>query len=125
MLHMYNFTTRPDKAQYWVKRSLRELFSSGFTDGYGYPGDEDNGQTSAWYVMNAIGFYSASPGIAEYSLTSGLFKKVEITLESGKVFSFENNSDAKDDLYIYSAELNGSSYKRNYIKHTNIMAGKT
>ncbi len=123
MLHMYNFTERPDKAQYWVKRSLRELFTSGFTDGYGYPGDEDNGQTSAWYVMNAIGFYSASPGIAEYSLTSGIFRNVKLTLENGNMFEFENDSNSSEDLYISSAELNNASYNKNYIKHKDIMAG--
>ena len=123
MLHMYNFTNAPHKAQYWVKKSLNELFGSGFVDGHGYPGDEDNGQTSAWYAMNAIGFYSASPGIPEYSLSSGIFDRVTLKLENGKSFVFENIKSTNNDVYIESASLNERDYKKNYIDHEDIMNG--
>ena len=123
MLHMYNYTPSPHKAQYWVKRSLRELFNSGFHNGHGYPGDEDNGQTSAWYVMNAIGFYSASPGISEYALTSGIFDTATIRLENGKNFVFKSENNNLDFSYVAEASLNGNDYNKNFITHEDLTKG--
>ena len=73
--------------------------------------------------MNAIGFYSASPGIPEYSLSSGIFDRVTLKLENGKSFVFENIKSTNNDVYIESASLNERDYKKNYIDHEDIMNG--
>lgn len=125
MLHMYNFTDSPWKAQKWVRKAMTELFSSGLKDGYGYPGDEDNGQTSVWYVMNAIGLYSTSPGFPEYTIVSPLFSKASLKLESGKIFHMEAVNNNEKNIYIQEAYLNGRVLSKNYLSHTEIQAGGT
>ena len=123
MLHMYSFAGRPSKTQKWTRRALTELFSSGVGDGYGYPGDEDNGQTSVWYVMNAMGFYPASPGFPEYILTSPLFDEVKIHLSNSKTFVIKADGNDQENLYIQQAHLNGETYGKNYLNHQDILQG--
>jgi putative alpha-1,2-mannosidase len=89
----------------------------------GYCGDEDNGQTSAWYVFSAMGFYSVCPGSQQYVLGSPLFKKITLSLENGKTFSIEAPSNSSKNVYIQSALLNGKPYDKNYINHFDILKG--
>ncbi len=89
----------------------------------GYPGDEDQGQTSSWYVLSALGFYSVTPGTDQYVIGSPVFGKATITLETGKKFTVEANNNGKENVYIQSATLNGQPYSRNYIRHEDIIKG--
>lgn len=89
----------------------------------GYCGDEDNGQTSAWYVLSAMGFYSVCPGSNQYALGSPLFKKMTLKLENGKTFVIEAPNNKQEHVYITSARLNGNEYKKNYIEHADILKG--
>ena len=123
MLHMYNPYKRLTRRNFGSKM-LGKLFSSSFTDGHGYPGDEDNGQTSAWYVMNAIGFYSASPGIAEYSLSSGIIDSLRNQFEDGKTFTFENQNQSPEKHFTSEASLNGEDHMSNIPTHADIMSFK-
>jgi len=81
----------------------------------GYCGDEDNGQTSAWYVWSALGFYPVCPGSGEYVLGAPLFKKATVTFENGKklVIDAPENSDA--NRYIRTMKLNGKTYTKNFL----------
>ncbi|MDU1891653.1 MAG: glycoside hydrolase family 92 protein, partial [Dysgonomonas sp.] len=89
----------------------------------GYCGDEDNGQTSAWYVFSALGFYPVCPGTDEYILGSPLFKSVTLNLNNGKqvVIKAENNNKA--NRYVSSMTLNGKNHTKNYITHDALMRG--
>lgn len=89
----------------------------------GYPGDEDQGQTSSWYVLSALGFYSVCPGTDQYVLGSPLFKKVTVTMEDGRKFVIEAEGNSKDAVYIQEAALNGKPHTRNYLTYKEIVDG--
>ena len=89
----------------------------------GYPGDEDQGQTSSWYVLSALGIYSVCPGTDQYVLGSPVFNKTTIALENGKEFVIEANNNSAKNVYIKSATLNGKLLSRNWLSHTDITNG--
>lgn len=120
MIYLYNYAGAPWKAQKWVRTVMDKLYNA--TEN-GYPGDEDQGQTSSWYVLSALGFYSVCPGTDEYVLGSPLFEKATITLENGKQFVIEAENNSKENVFIQSAALNGKSYMHNFIKYEDIVNG--
>jgi len=89
----------------------------------GYPGDEDQGQTSSWYVLSALGFYSVCPGTDQYIIGSPVFNKITITSEDGKKFVIEAKNNSKKNVYIQSATLNGKSYSHNWLHYNDIVNG--
>lgn len=121
--HLYVYAGKPSKTQYWVRRALTELYESGTGTGHGYPGDEDAGQMSAWFVMNAMGLYSAAPGHAEYILTTPLFPKVRIAVGPGRAFEIHSGERAPDLTYIARAELDGHPYDKAYLRHATLATG--
>lgn len=120
LLYMYNYAGQPWKAQQHLREVMDKMYNAGEN---GYPGDEDEGQMSSWYVLSAAGIYSVCPGTDEYVIGSPAFKKMTITLEDGKKFIIEANNNSKQNVYIQSATLNGKPYTHNFIKHGDIMAG--
>jgi predicted alpha-1,2-mannosidase len=120
MIYLYNYAGEPWKAQFHAREVMRRLYSA--TEN-GYPGDEDQGQTSSWYVLSALGFYSVCPGTDQYVLGSPLFKKVTITLENGKQLVIKANGNSGSNVYIQQATLNGTPYSKNYITHNDIVNG--
>jgi putative alpha-1,2-mannosidase len=91
----------------------------------GYCGDEDNGQTSAWYVFSALGFYPVTPGTAEYALGSPLFTKATVTLSDGKELVINAPENGPGQVYVSSVKLNGRSLDVNYVTHSQLTAGGT
>lgn len=122
MVYLYNYANQPWKAQFHAREVMKRLYNA--TEN-GYPGDEDQGQTSSWYVLSALGFYSVTPGTGEYVLGSPLFKKITLTLESGKKFVIEAPANDASHVYIKSANLNGKPYTRNFINHSDLVNGGT
>ncbi len=120
MLYIYNYCGVPWKSQLHVRDAMNKLYKP---TPDGYCGDEDNGQTSAWYVFSAMGFYPVCPGSNEYVFGSPLFKKVTIDLGKGKTFIIESPQNNAGNIYIGSALLNGIPYDKNYIHHFDIMKG--
>lgn len=120
MIYLYNYAGQPWKAQYHARQVMTRLYNA--TED-GYPGDEDQGQTSSWYVLSALGFYSVCPGTDQYVMGSPLFNKVTITLENGKQFIIRANGNGKDNPYIQQASLNGQAYTKNYLTHADITNG--
>jgi len=120
MIYLYNYSGAPWKSQSRAREGLENLYNS--TEN-GYPGDEDQGQTSSWYVLSALGFYSVTPGTDQYVMGSPVFEKATITLEDGKKFVINAKGNNKENVYIQSASLNGESYSRNYIQYKDITAG--
>lgn len=120
MIYLYNYAGEPWKAQYWLREVMNRLY---FATPDGYCGDEDNGQTSAWYVFTALGFYPVCPGSNEYVMGAPYFKKATITLENGKKLeiSAPKNSDA--NRYIRSLNYNGKNYTKNYLNHFDLLKG--
>lgn len=120
MIYIYNYCGTPWKTQFHVRDAMDKLYKP---TPDGYCGDEDNGQTSAWYVFSAMGFYSVCPGTQQYALGSPLFKKVTLSLENGKKFIINAPQNTAKNVYIQSALLNGANYDKNYLNHADIMKG--
>ncbi|WP_374164851.1 GH92 family glycosyl hydrolase [Arcticibacter sp. MXS-1] len=120
MVYLYNYAGQPWKTQYHVREVMRKLYNA--TEN-GYPGDEDQGQTSSWYVLSALGFYSVCPGTDEYVLGSPVFRKATITLEDGKKFVIEANGNNDKNLYVSSMQLNGKPYDALFLRYQDIAEG--
>lgn len=120
--YLYNYVKQPWKTQQRTRTVLANLFNSGPK---GFPGDEDQGAMSSWYVMGAMGLYAVTPGIDQLNISSPVFNKVTITLENGKTFTIIANNNSSTNVYIQSAKLNGVKFNHNYIKNSDIMAGGT
>ena len=119
-VYLYNYVGQPWKAQYHARNIMNRLYNSGPE---GYCGDEDNGQTSAWYVFSALGFYPVCPGASEYVMGSPLFAKAVLSLPGNKQFTVTADGASGDNCYIRSAELNGIGFNRNYLKHQELVDG--
>lgn len=118
--YLYDYTLSPWKTQYHVREIMNRLYKP---TPDGYCGDEDNGQTSAWYVFSAMGFYPVCPGRAEYAMGSPLFDKVTLNMPSGKSFTIVADNNKPENVYINSAKLNQKRYTKNYILHSDIVNG--
>lgn len=120
LVYLYNYAGQPWKAQWHVRQIMQNMYNA--TEN-GYPGDEDQGQMSSWYVLSAAGFYSVCPGTDQYVIGSPLFPEMTITLENGKQFVVEAEHNSPENVYIQSATLNGQPYTHNWISHADIMKG--
>ncbi|MFB6342763.1 GH92 family glycosyl hydrolase [Saccharicrinis sp. FJH62] len=120
MIYLYNYAGAPWKSQQKAREVMKKLYNA--TEN-GYPGDEDQGQTSSWYVLSAMGFYSVCPGTDQYVFGSPVFKKVTLTLENGNTFIVEAENNSDRNVYIQSATLNGQPYSKNYIRYSDISNG--
>jgi len=118
--YLYNFSGQPWKSQKQVRMVTSQLYNA--TE-KGYPGDEDQGAMSSWYVLSALGFYSVCPGTDEYVIGSPVFKNASIRLENGKVFSVVAKNNSPKNVYIQSATLNGEAYDKNFIRYADIASG--
>ena len=120
MIYLYSYAGQPWKTQYWIRQVMDRLYNSSEN---GYPGDEDQGGMSSWYVLSALGIYSVCPGTDEYVLGNPKFRKATITMEDGKKFVIEAKGNSKDNVYIQNATLNGKRHTRNYIHYSDILNG--
>ena len=120
MVYLYNYSGEPWKTQYRVREIMNKLYTA---TPDGYCGDEDNGQTSAWYVFSALGFYPVCPGTDEYILGTPLFKSAKLHLENGKTITIKAENNQADNCYIKDMKINGKSYSRNYLTHAQLMKG--
>jgi predicted alpha-1,2-mannosidase len=122
MIYLYNYSGQPWKAQYHVREVLNKLYN--YTPD-GYCGDEDNGQTSAWYVFSALGFYPVTPGTGEYVLGSPLFNKVTLRFENGKKLIIDAPKNSASNIYVQDVQLRGRRIKDNYVLHNDLLKGGT
>jgi len=120
MPYLYCYAGEPWKTQFHVRDIMDKLYLNGPD---GLCGDEDNGQTSAWYVFSAMGFYPVAPGTGEYVLGSPLFRKITLKLENGNTFTIDAPSNSNKNIYVNRAILNHRLYKSNYLKHEDIVNG--
>mgnify|MGYP000065753213 FL=1 len=120
MVYLYNYSSEPWKAQYWIREIMNKLYTAGPD---GYCGDEDNGQTSAWYVFSALGFYPVCPGTDEYIIGTPLFKSAKLHLENGKTITIKADNNQLDNRYIKEMKVNGKSQTRNFLTHDQLIKG--
>lgn len=120
IIHFYNYAGEPYKTQQLVDQVLTTLYHN---DMDGLSGNEDCGQMSAWYVLNAIGFYQVSPGKPVYSIGRPLFNEAKINLTNGKTFVIKAVNNSKENKYIQSISLNGKQLDTPFFNHSDIMNG--
>jgi len=119
-IYLYDYLGQPWKGQYWIRQTMDKLYNP---NPDGLCGDEDNGQTSAWYVFSAMGFYPVASGTGEYAIGSPLFKKITLTLENGKKFEIDAPQNSAENIYLNKITLDGAVYDKNYITHTAFLKG--
>jgi predicted alpha-1,2-mannosidase len=120
MIYLYNYAGEPWKTQYWVREVMNKLY---LPQPDGYCGDEDNGQTSSWYVFSAMGFYPVCPGTDQYVLGAPLFKKIRLQLENGRQIEINAPAVNENNLYVQSLKVNGQLHTNNWLSHTALMKG--
>ncbi len=120
MPYLYNYAAEPWKAQYWVRKIMDKLY---LPTPDGYCGDEDNGQTSAWYVFSSLGFYPVSPASGEYVIGSPQFDKVTLNLENGKKVNIQAKQQGANQVYVDQLTWNGKPYNHNYIRYKDLLQG--
>ena len=120
MIYLYGYSGQPWKTQYWIREVMDKLYTA-HPDGY--CGDEDNGQTSAWYVFSAMGFYPVCPGSNQYVLGVPYFDKLTLHLENGKSLTVTAKGNSDNTRYVNAMTLNGETYNHNYLTHDAVMNG--
>ena len=118
MIYLYDWTSQPWKTQKWVREVMDRLYSAAPD---GYCGDEDNGQTSAWYVFSALGFYPVCPGSGEYALGTPYFKDAVVHLEGGRKLYVHASGD--EGPYVRELKVDGKRQDSNFISHDAISEG--
>lgn len=122
MIYLYNYARQPWKAQEKVRQVMTQLYAP---TPDGYCGDEDNGQTSAWYVFSAMGFYPVTPATTQYVIGSPLFDRVELQMDNGNSFVIEASDNHPNNVYIQSAKINQQALDQSWIDHQMIQQGGT
>jgi predicted alpha-1,2-mannosidase len=120
MIYLYNWGGEPWKAQYWTRQVMDRLYRP---TPDGYCGDEDNGQTSAWYLFSSMGFYPVCPVTGEQVIGSPLFKKMTITMENGKKLTLSAPNNSVENVYIDNISINGIQYSKNYFDFKTLQGG--
>ena len=119
MLYLYDWAGQPWKAQKWIREVMNRLYDA---NPNGYCGDEDNGQTSAWYVFSALGFYPVCPGSGQYAVGTPLFEKAEISLENGEKVTVSAEGTCCGP-YVQEMKINGKTWSHNFITHEDLLNG--
>jgi predicted alpha-1,2-mannosidase len=120
LIYLYSYAGQPWKTQAHVRQVLSKLYN--YTPD-GYCGDEDNGQTSAWYVFSALGFYPVTPGTDQYVFGSPLFKRAILSFENGKKLTITAPLNSERNVYVHNISLNGHRLDNNYILHSQLRSG--
>ncbi len=120
MIYLYDYAGEPWKTQYWARETMNKLYKA---TPDGYCGDEDNGQTSAWYVFSALGFYPVTPASTQYAAGAPLFKHAEIKFENGNTLSINAPNNTAGTRFVQSITYNGKAYTKNYFNHFELQKG--
>lgn len=122
MIYLYNYAGQPWKSQYWLREVMNRMYQP---TPDGYCGDEDNGQTSAWYVFSALGFYPVCPGTDQYVMGAPLFRHAQVQLENGKTLTIDAPANSEQNRYVKSVQVNGKPYSPTWLSHTELLKGAT
>lgn len=120
MIYLYNYSAQPWKTQYWIREVMDRLYTP---NPDGYCGDEDNGQTSAWYLFSALGFYPVCPGSEQYVIGTPYFDRVTLYLPNGRTVNIVAQNNSVANRYIDKLSINGKESDLNYITHQTLIGG--
>ena len=122
MIYLYDYAGKPAKAQYWVREVMNRLYKA---QPDGYCGDEDNGQTSAWYVFSALGFYPVCPGADEYAVGAPLFRHATIHLENGAKIEIDAPRNSPENRYVGKMSFDGKPLAEPFLRYSELKEGAT
>jgi predicted alpha-1,2-mannosidase len=122
--YLYAWSGQPWKTQALVRRILDELYGSD-ASGFGFPGMDDQGSTSSWYVLSAMGFYPVDPSTPDYILGSPIFDRVRLQMGNGKLLEIVARNNSATNKYIQSATLNGKPWTKPWFSQADIAGGAT
>jgi putative alpha-1,2-mannosidase len=122
VLYLYSAANCLPKCQYWVRKVLREQYTAEVD---GLPGDEDNGEMSAWYIFSALGFYPLCPSHPSYTLGSPLFTKATVALESGHVLTIDAPNNSAENVYSEGVRWNNNPLPQVFVDHSQLVGGGT
>ena len=120
LLYLLVHAGRPDRTQFWVRRTLAELYSPD-----SYAGDEDTGSMAAWYILSSLGFYQVCPGVPEYTFGSPLFPRATVHLPGGKTLKINALDNSAANVFVRSVAFNGEAQTSHTIQHTDLISGGT
>jgi predicted alpha-1,2-mannosidase len=122
--YYYDYAGQPWKTQELIRRIMRLMYGS---DKYGlaFPGMDDQGATSSWYVFGAMGFYPVDPASPDYIMGSPLFDEVTLHLGNGKTFVIRAKNNSAKNVYIQSGTLNDKPWEKPWFSHADIANGGT
>ncbi|MCH5330277.1 MAG: GH92 family glycosyl hydrolase [Alistipes sp.] len=120
MIYLYDWTDSPYKAQWWTREVMERLYRP---KPDGYCGDEDNGQTSAWYVFSALGFYPVCPASDDYAVGSPLFRRATIHLENGREVKITARGNSPENRYIGSMRVDGKRRTEPFLHRSELLDG--
>lgn len=120
IIYLYNWTSQPWKAQYWVREVMNRMYKNNID---GLCGNDDCGQMSAWYLFSAMGFYPVCPGTDQYVLGAPYLPYMKVNLENGKSIVIKADKVSDKNRYVKSVKVNGEPYKKAYITHDMLMNG--
>lgn len=120
MIYLYNYAGEPWKAQYWLRQTMEKMYRP---TPDGYCGDEDNGQTSAWYVFSSLGFYPVCPASDQYVIGAPLVRKATVNLENGKKIVITAPDNNSENCYIKKLRMNKKEYDKNYFTYRRFNKG--
>ena len=118
--YLYAYAGMPWKTQAMVRRLLNEMYRA---EPDGVIGNDDCGQTSAWFILSALGFYPVDPVSAVYVFGSPLFDDVEVDLQNGRTLRIRAQGNAPDRPYVQSVWWNDKAWTRNWISHADLIQG--
>ncbi|NJP77284.1 glycoside hydrolase family 92 protein, partial [Streptomyces sp. AA8] len=122
--YLYDAAGQPWKTQEKVREVLSRLYL-GSEIGQGYPGDDDNGEMSAWYLFSALGFYPLVMGGGEYAVGSPLFTKATVHLEGGRDLVVKAPRNSARNVYVQGLRVNGKAWRSTALPHSVLAKGAT
>jgi len=122
LVYLYNYAGQPWKTEHWVREVMDRLYHPGAD---GYCGDEDNGQTSAWYIFSALGFYPVCPGTDQYVLGAPLFRNIRLNLENGQSVNINAEGNSAKNRYVSELRVNKIRYSKTFLEHGELIKGAT
>jgi len=120
IIYLYDWAGQPYKTQYWTREVMDRLYRA---TPDGYCGDEDNGQTSAWFVFSAMGFYPVCPGSNQFALGAPYFDQIRLHMGAGKTVTLTANGQSSQNRYIKAMTLNGKPYTKNFLRREDLKNG--
>ena len=118
MIYLYDYVGAPAKTRYWTRQVMDRLYAARPD---GYCGDEDNGQTSAWFVWSAMGMYPVCPASGEFALGMPLFDKINVSFPDGRKLSISVGGGKPSSTPAH--ELNGKRETYPFVSRNVLYAG--